>query len=177
MRWRRVTAVLVAAGAIAALFAPAADAGLRVRDTLTWTRPDGTAVAFGPEIRVWCGRWSADAPAPSIHVRIGHRSPDGRPGIWELHAVVADVRRRPVVRLPNAFVFDHPRGAQLFAVDGSDEVNSDTDRSAGRIRFDRVRCGPRMRIALRVRARIGSETIDGAALRVRGSFRASISPG
>jgi hypothetical protein len=177
VRWRRFTAVLVAAGAAAALLSPVAGAGLRVRDGLTWTRPDGTVVDFGPELRVWCGRWSEDARAPSIHVRVGHRSADGRPGLWELHAVVADVRRRPVVRLPNSFVFDHPRGAQLFAVDDRNEVNSDTDRSAGRIRFDRVRCGPRMRIALRVRARVGSEFSDGATLRVRGSFRASMSPG
>jgi hypothetical protein len=176
MRLRGVTVVLVAAGVLA-LVAPVAHAGLRVRDALTWTRPDASAVGFGPEIRVWCGPWSADAPAKSIHVRVGHRSLDGRPAMWELHAVVAHVKRRPVVRLPNSFVFDHPHGAQLFAVDGTDEVNSDTDPSAGRIRFDRVRCGPRMRIVLHIRARVGCETIDGAPLRVRGSFRASMSPG
>jgi hypothetical protein len=163
---------LLAAGA----FPAAAHAGLRVRDDLTWTRPDGTAVAFGPEIRVWCGPWASDVRVRSIHVRIGRQRRGGEPGLWELHAVLADVRRRPVVRLPNSFVFDHPRGAQLFAVDGADELNSETEESAGRIRFRRARCGPRMRVAIRVRARVGSEFRDGEPLRVRGSFSASIAP-
>jgi hypothetical protein len=133
-------------------------------------------VAFAPEIRVWCGPWASDVPVPSIHVRVGRLPRTGPVAArWELHAVVADVKRRPVVRLPNAFVFDHPRGAQLFATDGSNEVNSDTDDSAGRIRFDSVRCGRRMRIAFRFTGRVGSEFFDGEPLTVRGSFRASIS--
>jgi hypothetical protein len=114
---------------------------------------------------------------PSIHVRVGRRTRSGDQALWELHAVVADVKRHPVVRLPNSFVFDEPRGAQLFAVDGANELNSDTEESAGRIRFDRVRCGRRMRIAFSARGRVGSEFSDGEALRVRGTFRASMSPG
>jgi hypothetical protein len=174
---RRATALLVASGAAAVLASPAAGAGLRVRDELSWTRADGTVVAFGPQIRVWCGPWTSDVRVPSIHVRIGQRTPAGDQALWELHAVVADVKRHPLVRLPNSFVFDEPRGAQLFAVDGANELSSETDDSAGRIRFDRVRCGRRMRFAFSVRGRVGSEFSDGEALRVRGSFRASMSPG
>ena len=156
----------LAAGGLALEAAPAA-AGLHVRDRLTWTHTDGTPVAFGRDVRVWCGRWAPDVPVRSIHVIIGRRSPR-----WELHAVVADVRRRPVVRLPNSFGFDRPRGAQLFATEGPLEVNSDQEESTGRIRFLRVGCGRRLRIAFRYSGRVGSELFDGEPLTVRGSFSA-----
>jgi hypothetical protein len=91
---------------------------------------------------------------------------------WDLHAVVADVKRRPVVKLPNTFVFDHPKGALLFATDRHNELNSDTEESTGSIRFQRVGCGRRLRIAFRIDARIGSE-LSGEPLHVSGSFSAS----
>ena len=167
---RAITAALIACGLAAAAGLPVASAdGLRVRDHLTWTRPDGTRVAFRPDVRVWCGRWSSDAKVPSIHVRVGA----GLAPRWELHAVVADVKRRPVVRLPHSFVFDHPTGAQLFATDRRNELNSDTEPSTGRIRFQRVSCARRLRIAFRVSGRVGSELGDGEPLIVRGTFSAS----
>jgi hypothetical protein len=162
-----VCGLMAGAGVPAATASGAA--GLRVRDRLTWTRPDGTPVAFRPDVRVWCGRWASDVPVPSIHVRVGAR----RAPRWELDAVVADVKRRPVVRLPNAFVFDHPKGALLFATDRGNELNSDTDDSSGSIRFQRVSCGRRLRIAFRFTGRVASELSDGEPLSVRGSFSAS----
>jgi hypothetical protein len=164
-----VVAGLVASGLLAGA-APAV-ASLQVRDRLVLTRPDGTHPSYRPEVRVWCGRWAPDVPVPSIHVRVG-ATPAAH---WELHAVVADVRRRRVVRLPNAFVFDHPRGAQLFATDRGNELNSDTDNASGSIRFGRVRCGRHLRISFQVRGRLGSEFSDGDTVRVRGSFLASTS--
>jgi hypothetical protein len=165
---RRFTAVLIACGLAAATAAEPAGATLRVRDRLTFAHADRTPVAFGREVRVWCGRWASDVPVRSIHVIVGGRTPR-----WELHAVVADVRRKRVVALPNAFVFDHPRGALLFATEGPIEVNSDREESTGRIRFLRVGCGPRLRIAFRVSGHLGSELSDGEPLSVRGSFSAS----
>lgn len=170
MSVRRLAAALIACGITASAAVPAEGAaGLRVRDRLTWSRPDGTAVAFRPDVRVWCGRWESGVPVPSIHVRVGA----GVRPRWELSAVVADVKRHPVVRLPHSFVFDHPTGAQLFATDGRNEVNSDTEESRGRIRFLRVSCGRRLRIAFRFTGRVGSELGDGEPLLVRGSFSAS----
>jgi hypothetical protein len=172
---RPVTALLIVCGLTAGAGLPVATAsgapGLRVRDRLTWTRPNGTRATFRPDVRVRCGRWASDVPVPSIHVRVGV-SPARH---WEFHAVVADVQRRPVVRLPNAFIFDHPKGAQLFATDRGNEVNSDTEESSGRIRIQRVSCARRLRIAFRVSARVGSEFGDGEPLIVRGSFSASTS--
>jgi hypothetical protein len=177
MSVRRITAALIACG-VTASAGPHVEtawgaAGLRVRDRLSWSRPDGTPVAFRPDVRVWCGRWASDVPVPAIHVRLGA----GLRPRWELHAVVVDVKRHPVVRLPHSFLFDHPTGAQLFAVDGSNEVNTDTEESSGRIRFQRVSCGRRLRIAFRVSGRAGSELGDGEPLLVRGSFSASARSG
>lgn len=126
-------------------------------------------MAFPRDVRVWCGRWERDVRVPSIHVRVGSRTAPR----WELNAVVADVKRSPVVRLPHSFVFDHPTGAQFFATDGRNEVNSDTEESSGRIRFQRVSCGRRLRIAFTFNGRVGSEFGDGEPLVVRGSFSAS----
>jgi hypothetical protein len=170
---RRITGALIVCGLAAGAAVPADTAagatGLHVRDRLTWARPDGTPVAFRPDVRVWCGPWDPDVRVPSIHVRVGA----GRAPRWELHAVVADVKRRPVVRLPNTFVFDHPKGAQLFATDRRNELNSETDGSRGRIRFQRVSCGRRLRIAFRFSGRVASEFSDGEPLTVHGSFSAS----
>jgi len=169
---RPVIAVLIviAAGCLPVATASAAD--LRVRDRLTWSHPDGTPLAFRPEVRVWCGRWERDVPVPAIHVRVGHRLPVSSAAFWELSAVVADVRRRPLVRLPKTFIWNRPRGARLFAAAGGNESNSDTEESSGSIRFQRVRCGRRLRIAFRVDGRVGSE-VSGETLTVRGSFSAS----
>jgi hypothetical protein len=164
----------IVAGAWAATSAFAA-ADLRIRDRLEWTRADGTPVAFDPHFRVWCGPWASDVAVRSIHVRVGTRSAARPAAWWELSAVVADVKRRPVVALPHSFVFDQPSGAQLFAVDGENELNSDDEASRGKIRFDRVRCGRRLRIAFRFNGRLGSEFFDGEPVAVRGSFRASAS--
>ena len=163
----RLVVGLVAAGLLAG--ASPAVAGIHVRDRLVFTSPDGTRAAFAPDVRVWCGRWESDVPVRTIHVWVGSR-PQAH---WELHAVVADVRRHRVVRLPNAFVFDHPRGALLFATDRGNEVNSDTEESTGQIRFGRVRCGRRLRVSFRVHGSLGSELSDGATVAVRGSFLAS----
>ena len=167
-RW--ITAALIASGVAAGAVLPVeAAAGLRVRDRLTWSQPDGTPVTFPRDVSVWCGRWERDVKVPSIHVRVGSRTAPR----WELNAVVADIRRRPVVRLPHAFSFDRPTGAQFFATDGRNELNSDTDESSGRIRFQRVGCGKRLRIAFTFNGRVGSEFGDGDPLTVRGSFSAS----
>ena len=165
-----LVAALVASSLLAAA-SPATAARLHIRDGLVWTRPDGTRAAYPPEVRVWCGRWASDVRVRSIHVWVGHRPA----AHGELHAVVADVRRKRVVQLPNAFVFDHPTGALLFGTDQGNEVNSDTDRSTGSIRFGRVHCGRHLRISFRVNGRLGSELSDGDPLAVTGSFSASTS--
>jgi hypothetical protein len=162
---------LLAVGVVLALLgpvAPAADA-ITVENGLVFTRPDGTRVDYPSRVRVWCGPWEPDVPVRSLHVQVGVR---GGP-YWRLSAVVADVTRRPVIRLPHSFVFDRPTGALLFATDGTNELSSAEEEAAGRLVFRRARCGPRMAVRVRVRATLGSEFSDGAPLLVRGTFTAA----
>jgi hypothetical protein len=142
---------------------------LRVTNTLVFTRTDGSIVEYPLDVRVWCGRWDRNVPVRTLHVQIGWSRPMSR---WSLSAVVGDVRRRPVVRLPRMFVWNEPKGALLFATDGRNELSSAVEDASGRVRFDRVRCGRRLAVRVRIRAVLGSEFSDGEPLSVRGSLRA-----
>ena len=143
----RGAAALLACCVAGALAAPAA-ADIRVDNRLTFTRPDGAAIAFPPKLRVWCGRWADDVPRRTVHVVVG-----GRHGRWELRAVVADVRSDPVVDLPHFFVFDDPSEAQLFASDGDNELSTAEEEASGRITFRKARCGSISRRAFSRRLR------------------------
>jgi hypothetical protein len=170
---RTTAAIRRAVLALLVVLAPAvvpavAAAGLRVTSTVAFTRSDGTAVPMPLNLRVWCGRWEQDVPERTLHVRV---SAPGGP-LWHLRAVVADVRRRAVVRFPHSFNFDEPSRALLFAVDGTNELSSAEEEASGRISFSSVRCGRRLAVRFRVRAVLGSE-VSGDELAVRGSFRAS----
>ncbi len=136
---------MIALPAILAAPAAANGAGLRVTSTVQVTRADGTAVAVPLDFRVWCGRWERDVPVRALQVRVG--TP---PSLWRLSAVVRDVRRRPVVRFPRFLVWNKPKGALLFAVDGENETSSAAEEAAGRIAFDRVRCGRRLAVPARM---------------------------
>jgi hypothetical protein len=144
-------------------------ADLKVTSTVALMREDGSAIQFAQNLRVWCGRWERDVPRRALHIRVGARTGP----FWMLDAVVADVRRRPVVRFPHSFVFNRPTGARLFAVDGENEVSSAEEEASGRISFRRVRCGRRLAVRFRVRAVLGSELFEGETLTMRGSFYAS----
>ena len=152
-----------------AIWPNVAAADIRVASTVALTRADGSAVQLAQNLRVWCGRWERDVPRRTLHISAGAR----RGPFWRLDAVVADVRRRPVVHFPHSFVWNKPTGAQLFAVDGHNEVSSSEEEASGQISFGKVRCGQRLAVRFRVRAVLGSEFFDGDALTMRGSFQAS----
>jgi hypothetical protein len=158
--------VVLACCAAVALAAPAA-AEMRVDNRLAFARPDGSAVAFPQKLRVWCGRWEEGVPRRTLHVFAG-----GRRGGWHLRAIVADVKRDPVVELPNTFVFDEPMGADLFATDTENELSTGEEEASGRITFGRVRCGRRLAVRFRVDGVLGSEFFEGDEWAVRGSFSA-----
>ena len=162
---RLAIALLVVAAASGAAAAPAP--AFQVDNRVVLTRGDGTPLPVAPKVRVWCGPWSSEVRKPAIHIRAGTRS-----GLWTLSAVVADVRRRPVVRFPHSFVFDKPTGAQLFAAGGRNEASTAEEESSGRITFSRVRCGSRLDVRFRVDAVMGSEFSDGTAIAIRGTFSA-----
>ncbi len=163
------SALAFAVALLGLLAPPAGAAAITVDNRLVFLRPDGTEVDYPGAVRVWCGPWETDVPVRSLHVQVGAR---GRP-FWRMSAVLADVRRDPVVRFPHSFVFDRPSEAILFALDGTNELSSAEEEASGRMTFRRARCGPRLRVRFRVDAALGSEFSDGEPLRVRGSFAAS----
>jgi hypothetical protein len=144
-------------------------ADLRIASTVSLERPDGSAIQFAQNLRVWCGPWERDVPRRTLHIRVGTR----KGPVWQLRAVVADVKRHPVVRFPHSFIFDQPTGAQIFAAAGENEASTSEEEASGRISFSRVRCGPRLAVRFRVRAVLGSEFFEGDELTMRGSFSAS----
>ena len=155
---------------LASSLAPAvAAADLRVTSTIALERPDGTAVPVAQNLRVWCGPWEPGIPARTLHVRAG--SAPGRSGRSRPWSPTSGAMRSSAS--PNSFVFDEPTGAQLFAVDGTNEASSGEEEASGRITFGKVRCGPRLAVRFRVRAVLGSEFFDGGLLHMRGTFRAS----
>ena len=166
MRGCRRAAPLLACVVAGAVAAPAA-ADLRVDDRLVFTRPDGSAVAFPQKVRVRCGAWEEGVPRRTLHVVVG-----GRRGGWHLRAVVADIRRDPVVELPHSFVFDEPSEADLFATDTENELSTAEEEASGRITFQRVRCGRRLAVRFRIDGVLGSEFFEGDEWAVRGSFSA-----
>ena len=147
----------------------ASAAGLSVTNTVAFTRADGSAVPFAPSLRVNCGPWERGVPRRTLHIRVGVR---GGP-FWQLRVVVADVKRRPVVRFPHSFVFNRPTGAEVIAFDSDNEASSAEEEASGRMSFGAVRCGRRLAVRFRVRAVLGSEFFDGEPLTMHGSFRAS----
>jgi hypothetical protein len=164
---RRVLTGFALTCVAAAVSVPPAPARITIDNRLTFTRPDGSAVAFPPRVRVWCGRWEREVPDRALHVRVG-----GRHGGWELRAVVADVRRDPVVDLPHFFVWNDPSEAHLFATDLDNELSTGEEEASGRLTFSRVRCGRRLAVRVRVDAVLGSEFFEGDEWNVRGSFSA-----
>jgi len=147
----------------------AAAAELRVTNAVVLERMDGSPAQVAQNLRVWCGRWEPDVPRRAVHIRAGARSGP----FWQVDAVIADVRRDPVVRFPHSFVFDKPTGAQLFAVERENELSSSEEEASGRITFGKVRCGRRLAVRFRVDAILGSEFAGGETVTMRGSFRAS----
>jgi hypothetical protein len=165
--------MLVILAAALALPAPPAGAAIAVDDALVFTRPDGSVLTYPTRVRVWCGRWGPDVRTRTIHVQMGRRA---RSPLWWLRAVVADVRRDRRVDLPHSFVWTDPTEAQMFVGDGTNEISSATERSSGRIVFERIGCGPRLRIRFRVDATLGSEFFDGDTIAVTGTFSARAGP-
>jgi hypothetical protein len=164
---RGVLTGVVLACVAAAASASAAPARITVDNRLTFTRPDGSAVAFPRLVRVWCGRWEPGVSERALHVRVGFLR-----SRWELRAVVADVRRDPVVDLPHSFAWRDPSEAYLFATDLDNELSTSEEEASGRISFGRVRCGRRLAVRVRIDAVLGSEFFEGDEWSVRGSFSA-----
>jgi hypothetical protein len=162
---RRARRAVVLAAACLAPSVPAA-----AHASLSFTRPDGSPIAFRGATRVWCGPWEQGVPRRSIHLargRAGHH--------WELSAVRRDVAPGRRFAFPLDFVFDRPHGVQLFVADGADEASSSEEESSGSLTFSQASCHAGESVAFSVDAVLGSELFGGAPVHVTGTFRGPVS--
>ena len=160
MRLLLVGATLVGAGAtLVSTSAP------------TFRRSDGTAIRFAAPIRVWCGRWEPDVPVRSLHV--GALPARRGSSYWMLTAVLRDVRAHPRVRFPIGFVWNRPKGAEIFVYDArtKNEASSETEEAHGTVEFSQVGCRRGQRVQLTVHGVLGSEFFDGKKVRSDGTVR------
>ncbi|UGS38066.1 hypothetical protein [Capillimicrobium parvum] len=158
----------VALAAACALVASASTA----EAALVFSREDGTAITFPGKTRVWCGPWEEDVAVPAIHVFAGRlRHPQHH---WQLSAVRRDVAPGTRLPFPLDFVFDHPRGAQIFAADMPNEASTAEEEASGSMTFTRTSCRRGGVVAFSIDAVLGSEFIDGEEIHVTGTFRGRV---
>jgi len=144
---------------------------------LTFRRASGSRIVFRGEIRSWCGAWSDESSARSLHIAVLRR--DGRDfarPYWHLAAVLRDVERGRVVRVPVGFTESRPRSAAVFVCDTAtrNEASSEEEESHGRISFASVRCNLGSAVGFTIEASLGSEFGDGKPIRASGTFRGVI---
>lgn len=146
------------------LLAPVAEAAL------VFKRPDGSTIRFGRAAQTWCGPWGDDVARRAVHVETRSATRG-----WSLRAVLGDVRIGQPIAFPSEFVWNRPRGAEIFAFTPRLEVSTGEEESSGSIAFSRLDCDPGGIVELRVRAVLGSELFGGAPVKVTGSYRGLIS--
>lgn len=131
-------------------------------------RSGGTRITFPAPVKIWCGRWEPDVPVQSLHVAA---LPSRRgPPYWMLSAVLRDVRAHSRVRFPLGFVWNRPKGPEIFVLRRRDqnEASSETERARGTAEFSRLSCRKGQRVEVVVHAVLGSEFSDGGNVRADG---------
>jgi hypothetical protein len=155
----------------------AAAASATSQSTLAFRRADGTPIRFDGRLYAWCGRWEPDVKVPALQVLLV--PPRRRRGAyWMLSGVLKDIRRNPRVRFPIGFVWNRPKGAELFVYDAptKNEASSETEEAKGIVSFTRTTCRRGQTVAISARGVLGSEFGDGTPVRVSGKFRGTIGP-
>ncbi len=140
------------------------------RAELVFKRPNGSTIQFKGAPRAWCGPWEADVARPSIHVALRN----ARRG-WELSAVRRDVQIGQSIEFPNDFVWNKPRGAQLFAFDAPIEASTAEEESSGSMVFSHLSCQLGGVVEFSIEAVLGSELFNGKSAQVSGTYRGHVS--
>jgi hypothetical protein len=162
---KKVASALVVACLLACAGASGVDAKLTFRS-------HGSVLRFEGRPRVWCGPWADDVARPALHVALTDTPRRG----WTLDAVRRDLRVGEPIRFPLDFVFDGPRGAQLFVADGRRiEASSAEEESSGSLTFTHAGCRRGALVAFTIDAALGSEYFQGGRVGVTGSFRGRVS--
>jgi hypothetical protein len=140
----------------------------------TFRRADGSRIVFRGETRAWCGAWSDEASAWSLHVAVLRRNGRGFAlPYWHLAAVLRDAQPGRTIRFPVRFVWNRPRGAELFVADTAtgNEASSEEEKANGRISFARAGCKLGGSVRFTIAGSLASEFGDGKPIRVSGTFR------
>lgn len=150
---------------------------------LTFRRMDGSVIDFRGDVLAWCAPWNDEIPTRALHVAaLGGLSAAERSSYWRLWAVPEDIRSGQRIAFPVDFVWNRPRGAQIFAGDFEDtgdhgptnEASTQQEESDGWITFDAVGCFRGDHIAFRVDAVLGSEFGDDEPIRAEGMFSGQV---
>jgi hypothetical protein len=139
---------------------------LYLDNNLVFERTDGSRVDFAPDVSVKVMPWESDVPVETLHIR-------GRgPGMsyWSLRAVIKDVQSGERIDFPNNFIWNEPKGADLFVFDAPNELSSSEEESRGRIVFDRIDLDGSVEVQFSIDAVLGSEYHDGDSLKVYGDL-------
>lgn len=156
------------------LCAVAAAAATAAGSTLVFHRADGSRIRLDGRVYAWCGRWEPDVKVPAFHILLV--PPRRRGSYWMLSGVLKDVRRAPRVRFPIGFVWNRPKGAELFVYDRptKNEASSETEEAKGTITFSRITCRRGQSVVISASGVLGSEFSAGTKIRVSGTFRGAI---
>jgi hypothetical protein len=149
---------------------------LFVENNIVFEREDGSIVTFDTSTFIWCGPWEAGTiPIETIHIMSGVNQLGQIPkSAWMLKAVIGDVVTGKEISFPNSFVWDQPRGAELFVYDQPNELSTHEEESSGSLIFQKMRCAGLTEVTFSIDAVIGSEFHDGEKLKVSGTFKAKI---
>jgi hypothetical protein len=93
---------------------------------------------------------------------------------FQLRAVVGDVHIGQPIAFPNTFLWDQPKGADVFVLDPPNELSTRSSDSSGSITFQELSCSPGGEVRFTVDAVIGSELGDAPSMAMRGGFRSRI---
>lgn len=149
-----------------------------VTGSLTFTRADSTALEMGDTIRVCCGVWDPGfIDKNALKIVIG--DPSGQRGGWRFFVLVDEVVADSVYSLPTAPVSQSSQSpVNLFVNDTSrgNELSSSVSESRGSITVHSFSCGPPVRIDATIDVVLGSEFGGGPEVRVRGRYRAEVTP-
>ena len=132
----------------------------------SYSRADGAGIPFAPSVWVWCGPWEeGEVPEPTVHVLVG--SQESR---WEFRVVRRDVRIGEPLSFPNTFIWNEPKGADMFVHDPPNELSTQTANTTGAVIIEQLDCSPDGGIRFTVEAIVGSEFGDLPPVTVTGNF-------
>jgi hypothetical protein len=130
------------------------------------SRADGSGIVFAPSVWAWCGPWEpGEISEPTVHVLVGSQT-----SRWEFRVVRRDVRIGESLSFPNSFIFDEPRGADMFVHDPPNELSTQIANSTGAVIIEHLDCSAGGGIRFTVEATLGSEFGDRPPVTVTGNF-------